>query len=77
MMGATAIQPKRWSDFYSDALRESGNKIVRQHKVNLGISVCLRRLKEIPQDGCSEREAISTALDDLKILRGLYSKEND
>jgi len=70
-------RPERWREFYNEALRESGesgDSTVRQSKVLLAISICNWRLIELAPAPSAEREAISTALDDLKIIRDLYKK---
>ena len=74
MAETVTIQAKRWRDFYNDALHESGDPAVRQFKVELAISVCLYRQIETATEGSSDRQEILIALDDLKILRGLYKK---
>jgi hypothetical protein len=68
-------RPQRWREFYNDALRDSGDRAIRQSKVHLAISVCLLRLIELAPDPSAERQEISTALDDLKIIRELYKKD--
>jgi hypothetical protein len=71
-------RPERWREFYNDALRESGESAdgtVRQSKVQLAISICHWRLIELAPDPSSEREEISTALDDLNILKALCRKD--
>jgi len=63
-----------WRDFYNGAFCETGDKTARLVKVNLAISVCLWRLTAISREGSSECENILTAVDDLKILKGLCGK---
>jgi hypothetical protein len=67
-------RPERWREFYNDALRDSGDRDVRQSKVHLAISLCLLRAIELAPERSAEREAISTALHDLKIIRDLSKK---
>jgi len=72
--GSAKIHPERWSDFYSAAFRESGDNTIRQLKASIAITACICRLLEISQEPSSEREQISIALDDLKILGSLCRK---
>ena len=74
MWGPVTSQPNVWRNFYKGAFCETGDKTARLVKVNLAISVCLWRLTAISREGSSECENILTALDDLKILKGLYRK---
>jgi hypothetical protein len=70
-------RPERWREFYNEALREtgaSGDNTIRQSKVHLAISICHWRLIELAPAPSAEREEISTALDDLKIISDLYKK---
>ena len=74
MRGRAKIQPKRWRYFYRAALRARGDSSLRQLKVSVAVTACVRRLLEISPEGSLEREQISVALRDLKILRDLYRK---
>jgi len=74
MWGPVTSQPNVWRNFYKGAFCETGDKTARLVKVNLAISVCLWRLTAISREGSSECENILTALDDLKILKGLCGK---
>lgn len=74
MPGTATIQPKLWRDFYSSAFCECSDKTIAQLKVAVAITACLCRLLEIAPGESSERTEISIALDDLKILKGLYRK---
>jgi hypothetical protein len=72
--GPAAIQSKLWRDFYSSAFHEYGDKTIGQLKVAVAITACLWRLLEIIPERSSEREEILIAIDDLRILKGLYRK---
>jgi hypothetical protein len=72
--GSAKIHPERWSDLYSAAFRESGDNTIRQLKASVAITACIRRLLEISQESSSEREQISIALEDLRILANLSRK---
>ncbi len=67
-------QPKRWRDFYDAAFRERADDALRQLKVSVAMTICVRRLLEIGWEESSEREQLSIAVDDLRILTGLYKK---
>jgi hypothetical protein len=67
-------RPERWREFYNAALHDSGDRAIRQSKVHLAISICHWRLIELAPDPSSERDEISIALDDLKIIRDLDKK---
>jgi hypothetical protein len=64
---------------YYDALRESGDPILKQMKVHVAISACLGRLSELlselPPEKSSERTAISVALGDLKVVRDVRKRQ--
>jgi hypothetical protein len=72
--GSPRIQPERWRDFCRAAFRADGDITIRQLKASVAITVCVRRLFEISPEASSEREQISIALDDLKILGNLCRK---
>ena len=74
MSGPSSIQPKSWRDFHDMALRECGDRPLRNLKADIAISVCVQRLSEIAPLASSERKGISVALDDLKILKYLCRK---
>ena len=68
--------PNLWRNFYKGAFCETGDKTARLVKVNLAISICLWRLTAISQEGSAEYENILTALDDLKILKSLQTRDS-
>jgi hypothetical protein len=74
MPGSPKIQPKQWRDFYAAALRGHGDSLFRQLQVSVAMTLCMGRLLEIFPKRSSEREQIEIALDDLRILGGLYKK---
>jgi hypothetical protein len=64
---------QRWRNCYKRALRACGDRSHQERKADLAICACVhRRSKTTPKD-TSEREEIDTALDDLKLLKLLYS----
>jgi|HubBroStandDraft_6_1064221.scaffolds.fasta_scaffold666776_1 hypothetical protein len=74
MLGPADLPSNRWRHFYAAAFLEHGDNTLRQLKISIAITVCVRRLLEISPEGRSEREQISIALDDLKIHGGLCRK---
>ena len=62
----------RWRRSYNNALHGCGNKTDRERKADLAICACVQRLSEITPKDTLEREEISTALGDLRLLRILY-----
>ena len=75
-MSVPAIQPNLWRNFYNGAFCETGDKTARLVKVNPSTSICLRRLTAFSREGSSECENILTALDDLKILKSLQTRDS-
>jgi hypothetical protein len=67
-------RPARWRDFYSRALRECGDKNLRQFLIVEAMTVCIRRQLDTAPEGASEREEIAIALNDLKILLRLFTR---
>ena len=75
-MSVPAIQPNLWRNFYNGAFCETGDKTARLVKVNPSTSICLWRLTAFSREGPSECENILTALDDLKILKSLQTRDS-
>jgi hypothetical protein len=63
-----------WRRSYNSALHACGNKSNQKRKADLAIYACFLRLSETAPKDTSEREAISTALGDLRLLRILYQR---
>jgi hypothetical protein len=51
-----------------------GTPVRRQLGLSVALTVCLCRILEISPESSSEREQISIALEDLKILEGRNNK---
>jgi len=64
----------RWRRSYNNALHGCGNKTNQERTADLAICACVQRLSEITPKDTSEREEISTALSDLRLLTILYKR---
>jgi hypothetical protein len=74
MSGFAMIGPQHWRARYGDALHEHGDGAFRRLKIAIAISACVSRLLQVAPEATLEREEISIALDDLKILSALHRK---
>jgi hypothetical protein len=72
---ARARAHQRWRNSYESALQACGDSS-QERKADLAICACVQRLSETTPKDTSEREEIGTALDDLKLLKFLYSRHS-